>query len=430
MSTKVKRVLNKVISDMDKISWLFVKNPGHDFSRSSTLSFKTMMKLMITMGGQSIHRELYSFLGFKTTTPTSSAFVQRRNLIYPIAFKYLFYSFTNSFKATKTLNGYELLAIDGSDIHTPTNKNDIDSYFDNGDNVKGYNLYHINALYDLLDKRYVDVVIQPRKKSDEYDALYTMVDIHRQTEKAILIADRGYESYNALAHIENKGWNYLIRLKNTAGIIKKLSIPDTDEFDIDFKLLLTRQQTKEILSHPEKYRTIMTNMKFDFLPPKSKEFYPLNFRIVRIRLSNGSVETLITNLNRDEFSAESIKKLYKLRWGIETSFRELKYSIGLSDFHSKKADFIFQEIYARLIMYNISMIIACSICVQQSNKKYIYQVNYTEAINICRHFIRNKESPQNTEALISKNILPVRPNRQYPRKLRNPTVVGFIYRIS
>lgn len=61
----------------------FCENSEHDFSRSSTLSFKTMMKLMITMG-QSIHRELYSFLGFKTTTPTSSAFVQRRNLIYPI----------------------------------------------------------------------------------------------------------------------------------------------------------------------------------------------------------------------------------------------------------------------------------------------------------------------------------------------------------
>ena len=41
--------------------------------------------------------------------------------------------------------------------------------------------------------------------------------------------------------------------------------------------------------------------------------------------SEGLYETLITNLWIDEFPAEDIKILYKMRWGIETSFRELKY---------------------------------------------------------------------------------------------------------
>lgn len=31
---------------------------------------------------------------------------------------------------------------------------------------------------------------------------------------------------------------------------------------------------------------------------------------------------------------EEIKKLYAMRWGIETSFRELKYAIGLACFHT------------------------------------------------------------------------------------------------
>lgn len=31
--------------------------------------------------------------------------------------------------------------------------------------------------------------------------------------KALIIADRGYESYNNIAHIQEKGWNYLIRIK-------------------------------------------------------------------------------------------------------------------------------------------------------------------------------------------------------------------------
>ena len=33
-------------------------------------------------------------------------------------------------------------------------------------------------------------------------------------ESALLLADRGYESYNNLAHIQEKGWNFLIRIKD------------------------------------------------------------------------------------------------------------------------------------------------------------------------------------------------------------------------
>ena len=94
---------------MNKISWLFVKNPGRDFTRKSPLSFEKMLKLMIPMEGQSIHRELYNFMGFKTDTPSDSAFVQQRGKIDVFAFEYLFKEFSHAFKSTKMLNGYELL---------------------------------------------------------------------------------------------------------------------------------------------------------------------------------------------------------------------------------------------------------------------------------------------------------------------------------
>lgn len=429
-SKKVKNKLFSIISEMNKVSSLFVKNPGHDFVRKSPLSFETMLKLMISMEGQSIHKELYNFMGFKTDTPSASAFVQQRGKIDVFAFEYLFKKFSQAFKSTKMLNGYELLAIDGSDIHTPTNTKDSDSYFQTAPDAKGYNLFHLNALYNLLDKRYVDVIVQPRRKFNEHGALCNMVDRASNRKNVIIIADRGYEGYNTIAHIEQKGWNYLIRVKNNRGIVAQLSLPTADEFDIDVNLQLTRRQTNEIKDNPDKYRTIMTNMNFDYLPLKSKETYPLNFRLVRIRLSDDTVETIVTNLERDKFSVNTLKKLYKMRWGIETSFRELKYNVGLSNFHSKKADFILQEIYARLIMYNFSMLIAKNVCIQQNNKVYVYQINFAEAIYICKHFFRNKESPQNVEALIAKNILPVRPDRKYVRTIRYQSAVSFIYRVA
>lgn len=47
-----------------------------------------------------------------------------------------------------------------------------------------------------------------------------------------------------------------------------------------------------------------------------------------------------------------MKKLYHLRWGIESSFRKLKYDLGCIQFHSKQDNFIEMEIYAHMIMFN------------------------------------------------------------------------------
>ena len=60
-------------------------------------------------------------------------------------------------------------------------------------------------------------------------------------QRPIVTADRGYESYNNMAHIQEKGWFYLIRVKDfgkyKTGILHGLDLPDTEEFDeyIDFK---------------------------------------------------------------------------------------------------------------------------------------------------------------------------------------------------
>ena len=78
-SSKVRNKLFSIISEMDKVSWLFDKNPGRDFTRKSPLSFEKMLKLMISMEGQSIHKELYNFAGVKINTPSASAFVTSGN---------------------------------------------------------------------------------------------------------------------------------------------------------------------------------------------------------------------------------------------------------------------------------------------------------------------------------------------------------------
>ncbi len=121
-----------------------------------------------------------------------------------------------------------------------------------------------------------------------------------------------------------------------------------------------------------------------------------------------------------------------MRWGIETSFRELKYAIGLASFHSKKAEFVQQEIFARLIMYNFCEMVTTDVIIKNKPRKHAYQANFTMATNICKRFFRQKHcrTPLDVEALIQKYILPIRKDRQYDINKKQKSAVSFTYRIA
>lgn len=70
--------------------------------------------------------------------------------------------------------------------------------------------------------------------------------------------------------------------------------------------------------------------------------------------------------------------------------------------------------------------------IKKCTKKHTYQINYTFAIHICRYFISKmaEKSPPDVEALISKEILPVRPGRHDPRKVDHKKAVSFLYRVA
>ena len=182
---------------------------------------------------------------------------------------------------------------------------------------------------------------------------------------------------------------------------------------------------------PEIYKIITKSMRFDFMD-KENPWYEFNCRVVRFKISDDKYETIITNLSREEFSMEEIREIYNMRWGEETSFRELKYAIGLNALHAKKRKLIQQEIYARMIMYNFCQRIVQEIKIpKQDRNKYTYRVNFTKSIHIIREFLRKKggKNPP-VEYLIAKEILPIQPNRKYKRHVKPKTVVCFNYRYN
>lgn len=386
----------------------------------------------------SIANEMMDFFGIHEDLATTSAFIQQRAKIIPEAFESLFELFTENAAEDKTFRGFRLLAVDGTDFLTASDPSDPDSFFPGTEDQKSYNLLHLNAMYDLVQHIYIDAILQKRRKADECGALVSMVDRSRLRD-VLLLADRGYEAFNVLAHIQEKGWKFLIRIKDgVGGIAAGLDLPNSPEFDVPITLNLTVKQTnevKQLLKDRNRYRYITSSARFDYLPRRSRKhdpavFFPLSFRIVRFPITDSSYETIITNLDLHNFPPSELKHLYAMRWGIETSFRELKYTVGLQHFHAKKVEFVHQEIFARLTMYNFYELITQSVVIQQNGRKHAYKVNFSAAVHICRQFFLDDLPPPLVEALLAKHISPIRPGRSRPRKLKPKQALSFLYRVA
>ncbi len=433
----LKRLLLSEIKSISEKAKDYCISPGKDFIRQRKLSFETVMKTIIGMESGSLTNEIIDAWNAKTNLPSTSAFVQQRYKIKAEAFKAVFDGFTSKL-INKNDSELQVLAVDGTDVQIATNPDDLSSFHPGSNGQKPYNLLHLNALFDLNRKIYTDVIIQGRREWNEHAALQEMVD--RSTiKKALVIADRGYESYNNLAHIQEKGWYFLIRIKEGQnGIKTSLDLPDLDEFDERISLKLTRSRTneaRELFKDKNKYHLISSISTFDYLPQKLSrhdaiKFYTLNFRIVRFKVTDELYETVLTNLETDAYPLNKIKELYASRWGIETSFRDLKYTIGMLDFHSKKVMCIHQEIYAHMIMYNFAEMITSHVVIEKKQRKYTYKANFSVAAHMCRLFYHGKTTSPNLETIISKNIIPIRPDRHRERKSTVKQFHGFLYRVA
>lgn len=425
----IKELLNKCILETKQVSDLYVRSPGKDFSRKRKLDFCEVIKIILSMGGNTLSKELLEYYDYSEDVVSSSAFVQQRDKVLPEAFGFLLNHFTSALPRLKRFKNYRLLAVDGTGVTIARNRSDRTTYVES----KDHNLLHITAIYDLVNKIYTDIEIQPVKEKSEFRAVVQMVDRSTITDKSILIGDRGYESYNVFAHAQAKGWKYLIRVRSPikrGAILSNLDLKEDECFDEDIQIKLTRHQTRDILRRKKEYRLISKDQTFDYLAPQSKSSYVLNYRVVCIKTKSGKFQYLVTNLSRDEFSKDDIRKLYEMRWGIETSFRELKYAIGMMNFHSKKVDLVKQEIYARTIMYNFCEAITLSIVLKQDKRKHLYQVNFTMAIHICKHYFIGFKDPPDLVALLKRYILPVRSDRNYPRKIFTRSRISYLYRIA
>ena len=399
--------------------------------RKSKLSIRDTIQIVIGAEGGSLAKELHR-AGYDVS---ASALTQRRAQIPVNVFRDIFMGFNGECVDSETFHGFRLLAVDGTAVSIPRNPK-ADSFVVHSGAPNGYNQLHLTPLYDILNKVYLEAVIQPEPQKDEIGALIELVRRNTFREKAIVIGDRGYESYNLLAHLaEKENLDFLIRIKNKRSAMREVARLPMLELDTVIRFTISTTQTKEDKQKKHIFLQVPKNSKegsktrrgrWDFPSP-----YPMCLRIVRFQLDSGVFETIATSLP-NTFTLEDIRELYHLRWGIESSFRDLKYTMGLVNLHGKSDCFAEQEMYAAMTMFNFTSRIAREAVIRQPEEGiHVYRVNFKMAAALCREYFRTEGADyEKLLEEIGRHTVPVRPDRQNKRNLKAKGFAAFTYRVS
>ena len=191
--------------------------------------------------------------------------------------------------------------------------------------------------------------------------------------------------------------------------------------DQTFDMTFDRLQTNDY-RNDRSFRTKLMNTN-----------YPLRFvKIPLMKAETGEMydEVLLTNLTPDEFSLESLKELYRLRWEIETAYNVLKNKMKLEEFSGVRERLILQDIYCCVWLYNLTMILIIEANeakgIPQDRYKYEMKHNISIAIGVVKtYFLRSlmsptkqvrQESVDQMDTLIMKHLVPIRPGKSTKRK--------------
>lgn len=419
MKRSTKSIKQDFIGLINSITPDDVAKSPENFTRKRLCPLHDTLMLLLSMEGHTLNTEISNY--YSTVTkhqPSKSAFSQQRSKLAEDALPNLLTATNRIFPFEKTFKGLHLLAADGTALNIPSLPDDPKTFMPYSSGKGGFHQDHLTAIYDLLENRYLDAVIVPRREYNENRDLCEMVDRLLLDEPCLFIADRAFCTFNTIAHVIVAGQYYLFRVKEPSSkgsFFKGIPFPNADEFSIRHTFILQRNYVRQDQDH-RVYKRLHGDRAFDFLPFEDRiNKFEIQCRLIKVAIGNNQYEYLITNLPDEQFPISILKQLYNARWGIETSFRKLKYNLALTYFHSYKREFINQEIFSRIIMFNVISMIISSIRVVKKNTKYVYVISFSDAVFHCRRFLLTRMSAVKLKNLLLMSLSPIRPGRSSPR---------------
>lgn len=410
--------ISKINSDEFKV---FCRS-GKDnyFIRNRKMPLPDLLLSMINRKGLTLTLELRNYM--KTAHPGSSiskpGYLKQRMKLNPDAFLELYKYHNRNFYSESgflTYNGYIILAADGSDINIPTTDETLKLYGTaSRKNTKPQAQIGLGCIYDVMNRMILESDCN-RVKFDEMRLAEKQMERIPETigtQPYVIIMDRGYPSTPAFIHMMDKGIKFIVRLKRSDYKKEQLALCEDDSI-VEIKLDKSRVRHYEGTPDGE----------------RMKALGKISMRMVKVHLENGNTEVLATNLMPTEFTTLEIGELYHMRWGIETAYETLKSRLQLENFTGTKPILLLQDIYSTIYISNLAEDIILDaereMNEKEKERKHKMAINQTVSIGILKSdfiYIFLETDPQKRNQLfqelyedISKNLIPVRPNRHYHR---------------
>jgi hypothetical protein len=265
-------------------------------------------------------------------------------------------------------------------------------------------LARISSLFDVLNSIVVDAVIQPNAQGERSLAIE-----HMQQVKAndLILLDRGYPAFWLFALILSKHAHFCIRVNAHWNKIRKFS---------------NSGKKDDIIILPPSPKSVEQCKLLNL------SAVPMEVRAIRIELTSGETEILLTSLlDKNLYPCEIFKELYHFRWATEENYKTAKCRIEIENFSGKSVESVCQDFHAKVFAMNLAAAIIHPaqdiIAGQSEQKKYSYKINVTQALSKMKDalvllFIRFNiiELLHKLHSLFIATIEPVRPGRKYPRK--------------
>lgn len=155
-------------------------------------------------------------------------------------------------------------------------------------------------------------------------------------------------------------------------------------------------------------------------------------RVLKLALSSGETETLLTNLDEKQLPLSQAAELYFKRWAVETAFDTLKSKLQLENFSGKTEVSVLQDFYATVYIAGFAMICAddatkrIELDDQAKNLKYTRKASMNRTIDKLRdrfYLLILEDNPELRQSLldrlcrdIARRPEPIRPARSPARR--------------
>ena len=363
--------IEKMSSDEFK-AFCRLGNKNH-FTRIRKMPLQDLLFTMINRKGLTLALELrnYMKLAHPGVSISKPGYLKQRMKLNPDAFLELYKYHNRNFYADSTFSTYKnhlILAADGSDINIPTTAETLKLYGSaSRKNTKPQAQIGLGCIYDVMNRMILESDCN-KVKFDEMRLAEKQMERIPETIgniPYIIIMDRGYPSTPAFIHMMDKDIKFIVRLKSSDYKKEQNSLTEKDQL---VKIKLDKSRIRHYEGTPDGERM--------------KELGEISLRMVKILLETGTKPILL-----------------------------------LQD--------IYSTIYLSNLVEDIILDAERELDQKEANRKHKMMINQTVSIGILKNdliYILLETDGQKKNMLfqqiyedISKNLVPIRPDRHYTR---------------